>query len=219
MSEKASFSFKKTRANTGERNPPPLPAQPALDRSAMSLLGNQYLLRLFASQAGGPSSCQGASKAVSEPTSNAVQLRASPSGSSVHEPAAIHQQAERGLVGPTQRLPHLDAIQRSFGHHAVGDVRSHVAGPAAQASQAIGALAYTVGNAVAFREAPDLRTAAHEAAHVVQQRAGVQLDGGVGDVGDRYERNADAVANEVAWGRTSEALLDAYEHGGASGLG
>ena len=78
----------------------------------------------------------------------------------------------------------------------------YVGGPAAKATQDMGALAYATGNHVAFGGSPSLHTAAHEAAHVVQQRSGVQLKGGVGEVGDSYERNADAVADDVellAW--------------------
>jgi hypothetical protein len=51
----------------------------------------------------------------------------------------------------------------------------------------MGAEAFATGDQVAFGAAPDLHTAAHEAAHVVQQRQGVQLKGGVGEVGDAYE--------------------------------
>ena len=58
-----------------------------------------------------------------------------------------------------------------------------------------------------------MNTAAREAAHVVQQRSGVQLKGGVGEAGDAYERHADAVADRVVAGRSAEALLD----GGAAG--
>ncbi|MEO1271892.1 MAG: DUF4157 domain-containing protein, partial [Myxococcota bacterium] len=44
----------------------------------------------------------------------------------------------------------------------------------------MGSLAYATGHTVAFKQSPDLHTAAHEAAHVVQQRAGaVQLKGGI----------------------------------------
>jgi hypothetical protein len=64
-----------------------------------------------------------------------------------------------------------------------------------------------MGNDVAFGEAPDLHTAAHEAAHVVQQRGGVQLKGGVGKDGDHYEQHADAVADAVVAGRSAEGLL------------
>ena len=49
--------------------------------------------------------------------------------------------------------------------------------------------------------------AAHEAAHVVQQRSGVSLYGGVGRAGDRYERQADTVADRVASGRPAHDLL------------
>src|SRR5207253_7058760 len=87
----------------------------------------------------------------------------------------IPAHAVHGLSGPGTALPHGAAIQRSFGQHDVSDVRAHVAGPAAHASHAIGAAAYAVGDRVAFGATPDLRTAAHEAAHVVQQRAGVDV--------------------------------------------
>lgn len=37
----------------------------------------------------------------------------------------------------------------------------------------MGALAFVLGKRVGFRDSPDLFTAAHEVAHVVQQRAGL----------------------------------------------
>jgi hypothetical protein len=81
-------------------------------------------------------------------------------------------------------------------------------------ARAMGAQAFATGNHVAFASAPDLHTAAHEAAHVVQQRAGVQLKGGVGEVGDTYERHADAVADRVVAGESAQELLD--HHAAAS---
>ncbi|MEO1271891.1 MAG: hypothetical protein AAFX99_27670 [Myxococcota bacterium] len=43
---------------------------------------------------------------------------------------------------------------------------------------------------------------------MVQQRAGaVQLKGGIGQVGDRYEQHADAVADKVVRGESAESLL------------
>jgi hypothetical protein len=83
----------------------------------------------------------------------------------------------------------------------------------------MGADAFAMGDHVAFAGAPDLHTAAHEAAHVVQQRAGVQLEGGVGEVGDAYEQHADAVADLVVQGKSSEALLDRYAGGAGAGSG
>jgi hypothetical protein len=79
---------------------------------------------------------------------------------------------------------------------------------AAAAARALGASGYTIGNQVAFARSPDLRTAAHEAAHAVQQRAGVQMSGDVGLVGDVYERHADQVAEAAAQGRSAESILD-----------
>lgn len=128
----------------------------------------------------------------------------------------VHQSAAAGVRDTGHRLPHLDAIQTSFGAHDVTGVRAHVGGRAATASESIGAQAYAMGNHVAFRAAPSMHLAAHEAAHVVQQRAGVSLEGGVGQAGDAYETHADAVADAVVAGRSAEHLLDRMAPGGGS---
>jgi hypothetical protein len=129
---------------------------------------------------------------------------------------AVQQAAAQGVAGTGGSLPYGDAIQRLFGRHDIGGVEAHVGGPAATASRAIGAEAYAMGSKVAFASSPDLHTAAHEAAHVIQQRGGVQLKGGVGESGDVHEQHANAVADKVVQGQSAEALLDKYEGGGAS---
>ena len=91
---------------------------------------------------------------------------------------------------------------------------------AAQAARGMRANAFATGKDVAFASPnPSLHTTAHEAAHVVQQRGQVQLQGGVGQRGDRYEQHADAVADRVVRGGSAEALLDAGPRGPASGAG
>ena len=112
------------------------------------------------------------------------------------------------MSGPGVALPHRESIAATFGRHDVGDIEAHVGGPAADAASAIGASAYATGNHVAFAGSPDLHTAAHEAAHVVQQRGGVQPAGGVGRAGDVHEHHADAVADRVVRGESAEGLLD-----------
>ncbi len=150
----------------------------------------------------------------------AVQLAAADEVYGLHLPAArVHEVAAAGVEGHGQPLPHGDEIQRRFGRHDVSGVRAHVGGAAADASRALGARAYATGSQVAFAASPDLHTAAHEAAHVVQQRAGVQLRGDVGAVGDRYEQHADAVADAVVRGESAEALLDQLAGGGGGGGG
>ena len=129
---------------------------------------------------------------------------------------AVHGAAARGLEAPASPLPHLDQIQKSFGHHDVSHVQAHVGGAAAEASTAMGASAYATGNDVAFASTPDLHTAAHEAAHVIQQKGGVQLKGGVGEADDTYEQHADAVADKVVAGESAEALLDQMAAGSSS---
>lgn len=127
-----------------------------------------------------------------------------------------HQAARHGISGSGGPLPHLDRIQASFGRHEVQGVQAHLGRAASEGAQALGAEAFASGNHVAFSRPPSLHTAAHEAAHVVQQRAGVQLTGGVGQAGDRYERHADAVADAVVAGQSSEALLDRMAGAGAA---
>ena len=122
--------------------------------------------------------------------------------------ASVHAHAAHGLSGPSTGLPFATKIQQAFGPaHDVSGIHAHIGGEAADAAGAIGAKAYASGDGVAFAEAPDLHTAAHEAAHVVQQRAGVHLKGGVGSAGDAYEQHADAVANRVVAGRSAADLM------------
>ena len=150
-------------------------------------------------------------KAAESPAPAAVQAHGDLDGPDVHALAA------QGTAGGGGTLPFFDEIQRAFGHHDVSGVRAHVGGAAADASAAMGARAYAAGDAVAFAEAPDLHLAAHEAAHVVQQRGGVRLSDGVGRSGDEYERHADAVADAVVRGDSAQALLDGMAHRGAAG--
>lgn len=153
----------------------------------------------------GAQALAGGSIAGAVPGARAVQARAGDlSGPDVFATA------DRGVAGAGAQLPHVEIIQRSFGRHDLRGVRAQVGGAAAEASRALGAEAYATGDRVAFASTPDLRTAAHEAAHVVQQAGGVQLKDGVGEAGDRYEQHADAVAEAVVAGRSAEALLDAF---------
>ncbi len=125
--------------------------------------------------------------------------------------------AARGVEGAGGSLPHLERIQASFGPHDVSGVTAHQGPAATEAAHALGAQAFAFGNAVAFASSPDLHTAAHEAAHVVQQRGGVQLKGGIDQPGDSYEQHADAVADAVVAGRSATPLLDQVSHTAAPG--
>jgi len=138
----------------------------------------------------------------------AVQRDAEARGLREPSDEEIHSAAAEGIRTPATTLPYLDRIQASFGHHSIGHVKAHVGPEAAKASRAMNALAFASGDHVVFGGTPDLRTAAHEAAHVIQQQAGVQLACGIGREGDAYERHADAVANAVVAGLPSEKLLE-----------
>ncbi|KYG03829.1 hypothetical protein BE21_49925 [Sorangium cellulosum] len=129
----------------------------------------------------------------------------------------VRDAALGGVANASQPLPHLERIQSSFGRHDVTHVRAQIGARADQAGARMGALAYTVGDRIGFRAYPDVKLAAHEAAHVVQQRSGAKLPGGVGQPGDVYERHADKVADAVERGQSAEPVLDLMEGGGPSG--
>ena len=122
-----------------------------------------------------------------------------------------HDIARAGLQGIGHPLTHLDTIQQAFGHHDVSGMREHL-GPVTRLSlAALGAKSYASHGRMAFADTPDLYTQTHEAAHGVQQAAlggGLQLKGGIGEVGDKYEQHADAVAAAVVRGESAEGLLD-----------
>lgn len=131
---------------------------------------------------------------------------------------SVGEVARSGFQGASGRLPHAAKIQESFGAHDIRDVRSFTGPGAAAASHALSAEAYASGDRVVFADpAPSLHTAAHEAAHVVQQRAGIHLPGGMGSVGDVHERHADAVADAVVRGESAERCLDTYVSAGSRG--
>ena len=129
---------------------------------------------------------------------------------------AVHETAAAGVAGSGGALPFQDKIQQSFGSHDISGVQAHTGPDAVAANKAMGSQAFATGTDVAFGGSPDLHTAAHEAAHVVQQSAGVQLKGGVGQAGDPFERHADAVADTVVRGGSAEALLTQGAGGGTT---
>lgn len=152
-------------------------------------------------------------------TSQAAPVQHKADGAAHSEPAELHRAAQAGVSGPAGPLPYADTIQASFGpDHDVSSVRAHVSGPAAAATAQMGAEAYATGTHVAFAAAPSLHTAAHEAAHVMQQRSGVQLLGGVGVAGDAHEHNADAVADRVVAGQSAADLLPPGGNSGSSAV-
>ena len=119
--------------------------------------------------------------------------------------------ARQGTSGSAGPLPYFDRIQRAFGaQHDLSKVKAYIGGHAAEASRQLGAEAYANGEQVAFRTTPSLQTAAHEAAHVIQQRSGVTISGGLGTKADVYEQHANAVANRVVAGRSCKNLLGGY---------
>jgi Domain of unknown function (DUF4157) len=138
--------------------------------------------------------------ALQKPAERATQNDASPQ--------AIQQAAAQGRGTPTTSLPHAHHLQQAFGHHSIHNIQAHLNPRARASAQAMQATAFASGEHIVFANTPDVHTVAHEAAHVVQQRAGVRLPTHVGTEEDRYEQQAEAVAKRVAAGRSAQDLLD-----------
>ncbi len=121
-----------------------------------------------------------------------------------------------GSGGGTSLDPGTRDFMESRMGHDFGDVRVHTDGAASDSAKAVNAHAYTVGSDVVFQSdtySPGTesgqRMLAHELTHVVQQKAG-PVDGNpagggirVSDPGDRFEREADDVADRVMSAQTS----------------
>ena len=137
---------------------------------------------------------------LAEGTSQAIQYAGSPKKRSQDEVARI---AQEGTAGSGETLPYLDQISEAFGHVDLSGVRAFVGGAAAKANAEIGSRAYASGGVVAFAETPDLRTTAHETAHLIQQIRGQFTEGNRAQL----ETHADAVADRVVSGRSAADLL------------
>jgi hypothetical protein len=132
--------------------------------------------------------------------SSAIQRKARDSS----DAETIQAAAARGVETPPASLPHRDALEAGFGQD-LSAVTAHVGGDAAATAGAMGAEAYATGDHVVLPESPSLHTTAHEVAHVLQQRDGVSLLGGLGTVGDPYEREADGLADRIVAGERGVA--------------
>jgi outer membrane protein OmpA-like peptidoglycan-associated protein len=107
-------------------------------------------------------------------------------------------------------LPYREVIERSFGPgHDLSNVRCEIGGAAALKNALVGSSAFTRGEQISFRAEPTLDEAAHEAAHVVQQRQGSIPPGGFSRRGDRWEQHADKVAGRVTGGEPASDLVGA----------
>jgi len=110
--------------------------------------------------------------------------------------------AEAGIATPVVELPHRAKLESSFGED-LSSVKAHVD---KGSTKRLGAQAYAYGEHVVFSNAnPSLKLVAHEVTHVIQQREGVNLAGGVGRAGDAHEQDADAAADKVAAGQKVES--------------
>jgi len=150
-----------------------------------------------------------------------LSIGRAPGGTGSHparaDSAQVHAIAAHGTTTPATRLPYADQIQRAFGQHDISGIQAHTGQEAAASAREMGARAYATGGHVVLDRGTDLHTVAHEAAHVIQQRAGVNLSGGVGRAGDPYEQHADAVADMVVQGRSAESHLAQYAGGSQAG--
>lgn len=149
---------------------------------------------------------QGNSTSQQQEEVGAVQTKAEPGEAG---PASISPQAVLARMGsgePMQSSMRAD-MESALGHD-FSKVRIHTDGSARALARTLGAHAFTIGEHVAFgpglyrgNTADSRRLVAHELTHVVQQRRGLSgniLRKGIGDPGDLYEQEADAVAERIS---------------------
>jgi len=139
-----------------------------------------------------------------------LERKTTPAARSEKSKGAINRLAEFGQSGSAGSLPYLEKIQTAFGHHSVREVGAFIGGNARHANMQMGSTAYTSANKISFKQSPNLHTSAHEAAHIIQQRSGLELSGGTGKPNDQHEQHADMVAEAVVTGQSAEHLLDSY---------
>ncbi len=134
-----------------------------------------------------------------------------PPGEAIDFADRAREIAAQGARTSASELPFLAEIQRSFGpEHPLRGVHAHTGPDARAAAHALRNDAFTTAEHVVFGRPPTLDTAAHEAAHVIQQRAGIMLPRGVGRPGDRHEELADRAAAHVVRGESAAPALASY---------
>lgn len=121
--------------------------------------------------------------------------------------------ARSGLAAAHTALPHRATLQPLFGDYDLSGIRAAVGGSAERSGRSLGASAFAQGERIGFQRTPDLFTAAHEAAHVIQQRSGRVPASHQGSPGDALERHADSVASLVASGQSAVPALDRMTRG------
>jgi Domain of unknown function (DUF4157) len=146
-----------------------------------------------------------------------VQMLAEEGAVAQEEQASpVHDVVGKGGGSPLDESVR-SSMESSFGQD-FGDVRVHTDSQASKSAESVGANAYTVGNDIVFRSGhfdagspTGQRTIAHELSHVVQQRSGpvdgTDAPGGIrlSDPSDKFERAADATADQVLSGATAPA--------------
>lgn len=148
--------------------------------------------------------------------STLVQLKAN---GAAPEAQQIQEAAVRGLQGTPQPLPYLEDLQRAFGRHDLTGIQAFIGGAAAEeATRDMSADGYATRNAVVFPSWPTRRKVSHEVAHIVEQRGGLSLPGGVGKVGDPHEQLADQVADRVEAGESVEDLFPGVGAGSSTAV-
>jgi hypothetical protein len=122
----------------------------------------------------------------------------------------VHQIARQGASGPAQSYPFREKVEAGLDIDLAG-IDAHIGPIASEACEQLGCAAYTMGNDVVFNGWPAESTAWHEGKHVDQQRQGVTLEGGVGEVGDVYEQEAEAAAAAATSGASAKQSVGDVE--------
>ena len=112
--------------------------------------------------------------------------------------------ARSGMSGLSEKLPHLDQLERGFGR-SLGHIPVYRGESAQNAAENLGAHAYAHNGGVVLGDRQDLRTVAEETSHVLQMERGAG-PGGLTDPASPVEAEAGRAADTIAGGGRVGAL-------------
>jgi len=115
---------------------------------------------------------------------------------------------DEGNTGSNSDFPFHEQIQSSFGVHQISREEVVSGGEASEHAQRLGAKGFVKGGRAFLPKDADLEVAAHEAVHIVQQRALGASEKTIAQDDDLVEQQADSIARKVSRGENVEADLD-----------
>lgn len=155
-----------------------------------------------------------ASANVTAPNRRAIQrrpMRAERLSSDQAQPSkeSVAKIAQSGMQSPSSPLPFMGQLESAFKPHDISGIQAHMGSAAKKSAEGLNSAAFAANEHIVFGRQPDLFTAAHEVAHVVDQRRrpAPKSGNGLSQPKDSGEQLADSAAWRAARGESAASLL------------